>query len=328
MTRRNLPTLSVGETTLQWERIATGHDGGTGWLHSGIAALPNGDLLIAHPEGHDLIRIPVSGHSVRIHTELTEMHCLTVGCGKNGEVRVWAADNGHRFVHGTPVYAEIRQPGRVVALHLDGSIAQELRQPAGFGPWSPTSVALVDASDPGSDIWVADGYGQSVIHRFAADGTLLDTLDGAESGAVFSCPHGMLIRAEGPEQVLYVADRSNTRIVVLTFDGTYIRTLGEGVLDSPSSMVDFHGHLVVTELFGALAVFVDDSYLGHLGSSGRDHQTRGWPNRVAEDGHTVAPRVIDGTFNSPHGITVYKDALYLTEWMIGGRAIRLAPVSA
>jgi hypothetical protein len=32
---------------------------------------------------------------------------------------------------------------------------------------------------------------------------------------------------------------------------------------------------------------------------------------------------IDGTFNSPHGVTDHDGALYLAEWMVGGRVIRL-----
>jgi hypothetical protein len=318
--RLNLPTLSIGNTPLTWQRIDTGYDGGTGWQHSGIAVLPDGDVLVAHPEGRDLIRIAAAGETHRISTELTEMHCLVVATGADRESRVWAADNGHRFVHNSSAYGEIRHTGRVVALTLDGVVIHELAQPEGFGPWSPTSVALADPADPASDIWVADGYGQSLIHRFSADGTLLATFDGSTSGMLFDCPHGILIRMDE----LYVADRSNRRIVVFDPDGTYLRTLGEGVLDSPSSMAYFVDHLVVTELFGALAVFDGDDYVGHLGSSGRDHQSPDWPNRTDETGQTVAPRIVDGTFNSPHGITASEGAFYLTEWMIGGRVVRLA----
>lgn len=326
--RRNLATLSIGSTPLGWTRIATGHDDGSGWLHSGIAVLPDGDLLVAHPEGHDLIRLSPAGESVRIHTELTEMHCLTVAVGPDNQVRVWTADNGHRFVHSSPNYGEVRVPGRLVALDLNGNIVQELAEPKGFGSWSPTSVALVNPSDPDSDIWVADGYGQSLVHLYTADGTLTRTLDGSGSGRAFDCPHGIMVRTARAEKVLYVADRANQRIVVFALDGTYLRTIGTGILDSPSSIVDYHGHLVVTELFGALAIFDGDEYIGHIGSSGRDHTAGDWPNRTDETGQTVATHIVDGTFNSPHGITAHGGAIYLTEWMIGGRVIQLRPTGA
>jgi hypothetical protein len=47
-----------------------------------------------------------------------------------------------------------------------------------------------------------------------------------------------------------------------------------------------------------------------------------------ETGQTVAPRIVDGTFNSPRGVTAHGDTIYLTEWMIGGRVVRLQPILA
>lgn len=326
--RKNLTSLTVGATTLQWSDLSVGIDNSTGWQHSGIAALPDGSLLFAHPEGTDLLRLDAQGTLHRNRTELTEMHCLTVAYGPNGETVVWAADNGHRFVHGRPEYGEIVNPGRVVALDVDGNIMREIVTPPHFGPWSPTSVAITEPNDPRSDIWVADGYGQNLIHRFRSDGTPTLTLDGKTSGTSFDCPHGILIRprvgGRDGENVLYVADRTNKRIVVFDLHGNYLHSLGNSVLNSPSSMVDFRGHLVVTELFGALAVFHGDDYLGHLGSSPRDPAVTGWPNHLDVD-RTVAPDLENGIFNSPHGITLYGDGLALTEWVIGGRVLALLP---
>lgn len=322
-TRRDLPTLAIKDTPLRWTRVETGYDGGTGWLHSGITALPDGSLLIAHPEGRNLVRIDTDGTSVRIPTELTEMHCITVASGTNGRPVVWVADNGFRYIHDSPRYGENHLRGRLVALDLDGAIVQELEEPTEFGAWKPTSVMPTNPNDPASDIWVADGYGQMLIHRFAADGTLLSTLDGTKSGKAFNCPHGILLREVNGEQLLYVADRRNTRICVFDLNGNFVRTLAENIVNSPSSMVDHNGYLVVTELFGALAVFDGDDYIGHIGSSGRDHTADQWPNVVNTEGQTVAPELVDGKFNSPHGITSRDGSLYLTEWVIGGRVVRL-----
>ncbi len=104
-------------------------------------------------------------------------------------------------------YGEVRVPGRLVALDLNGNIVEELPEPKGFGSWSPTSVALVNPSDPDSDIWVADGYGQSLVHLYTADGTLTRTPDGSGLGARSTARIGILVRTAGAEKVLYVADR-------------------------------------------------------------------------------------------------------------------------
>jgi hypothetical protein len=98
--------------------------------------------------------------------------------------------------------------------------------------------------------------------------------------------------------------------VVLALDGAFLRSLGEGVLDRPSSVVFVDGHLVVTELFGALAVFEGDEYIGHIGTSARSHQEPRWPNAI-----DVA---------RAHRCAAADGALYLTEWFIGGRVIKLS----
>lgn len=320
--RRNLDQLYLGNARFRWERVRTGFDGGSGWLHSGIAALSDGSLIVAHPEGEQLVRIAPDGESLVIPTDLTEMHCIVPSIHHRGQV-LWIADNGHRFVHGEPEYAEVRARGRLVALDLGGAVVQELADPDAERPWSPTSVAIVDPTNPDSEIFVADGYGESFVHRFSGDGGLLQTIDGTASGMRFDCPHGLMIRGTGDSAELYVADRANRRIVVFDLRGSFKRVVGPQVLDSPSSMVDLDGHLFVTELFGALAVFNGEEYVGHLGSSGRDHRDPTWPNRRDAAGRTAAPELKDGMFNSPHGITTHEGDLYLTEWMLGGRVVRL-----
>lgn len=317
--RTNVDQLVLGDSTFRWQVVPTGFDGGTGWMHSGIAALEDGSLVVAHPEGGQLVRIAPDGTSSLISTDLTEMHCIVAAAHRSGEV-LWIADNGHRFTHGVPDYGAVVRPGRLVALDREGALVQELADPRVSGLWSPTSVAPID---PDGDIWVADGYGQSLIHRYARDGTLLKTIDGTSSGTRFDCPHGLLIRGAGEQAELYVADRGNRRIVVFDLSGIFRRVVGVGMLDSPSSMVDLDGYMVVTELFGAIAAFDGDDYAGHFGSSTRDHESAVWPNDRDGSGKVVAPSLVEGIFNSPHGITTHEGDLYLTEWMIGGRVVRL-----
>jgi len=321
--RRDLSSFRLGDVELDFTRIRTGHDDGPGWMHSGIAALPDGTLFVAHPQGHDLIRIDSSGGNRRIRTELTEMHSIAAVPHHDSHA-LWVADNGHRFVHGAPEYGEYTARGRVVQLALDGTVLTELQDPVSGGPWSPTSVAVDPAS---GDVWVADGYGQSLVHRYDSGGVLQATLDGSQSGVTFSCPHGIFLRDVGGQLQLYVADRSNHRIVVYSVDGTFLRAFGATVLDSPSSLTEYEGFLLVTELFGAIAAFDGDDYVGHLGSSPRSTDEPRWPNTLDDDGDTIAPALADRTFNSPHGITVHQGAIYLTEWLIGGRVVRLSPSS-
>lgn len=319
-------TLVIGPTEYQWESVWPGY-AGHGWQHSGIAAVSDGSVVFAHPEGGKLVRVFPDGEATEILTELTEMHGLATSV-LDGEEVIWVADNGTRYCQGVPEYHEELFPGRVVALGLDGTIHQELRCPElpvyKAQGWSPTTVAI-DAET--GRIWVGDGYGASLVHCFEPDGQLRLTLDGNETGTAFSSPHGIHLRRSGSTQELYVADRSNKRLVVFGLDGTYLRTVGEGNLSSPSSITDLNGMLLVTELAGALAVFDGDTFVGHVGASHREVTEDAWPNQRDVHGNAIRTNVSDGLFNSPHGITASGGQILLTEWMIGGRVTRLSPVA-
>ena len=65
------------------------------------------------------------------------------------------------------------------------------------------------------------------------------------------------------------------------------------------------------------------SYIGTLDPQARSRP--GWPNLV-ENGVVGRPPLSDGAFNTPHGIAVdAAGAIYVTEWLIGGRLDKLTP---
>ena len=300
-------------------------------MHSGVAVLSDGRVLCAHPEGRDLLTIDPAGVTETIPTGLTEMHSI-ITSERNGHEVFGVADPGHRFVENPAdptAYTDHLAQGRAVILDTDGSVLLELGCPLlpvyEDGPWRPTSIAINDSRYTGNgDIWVADGYGASLVHRFNASGQYLATIDGTETGTAFACPHGIMLRENQGSLELYVADRTNRRIVVLDQDGTPLRTLGEGALDSPSSLVLVQDRMYVTELFGGVVRFDNDTFTRVLElERTRSNEEDAWPNRrttVGLDGPAVGP----GHFNSPHGITADDDWLYITEWFIGGRLSRLS----
>jgi hypothetical protein len=300
-------------------------------MHSGVALLRNGHLLCAHPEGRNLLVIDPAGRTESLPTELTEMHSI-VTSERHGSEVIGVADPGHRFVENPAdpsEYADHFAQGRAVILNRDGSILLELECPDlpayETESWRPTSIAIDDSRYTGTgEIWVADGYGASLVHRFDAAGKYLATVDGTETGTAFACPHGIMLRETQGSVELYVADRTNRRIVVLDQNGTHLRTFGEGSLDSPSSLVFAKGRLYVTELFGGVIRFDNELVTQVLEQQRtRSNDEDAWPNRREGDG-LDRPTVRPGVFNSPHGITADDDWLYVTEWFIGGRLIRLS----
>ena len=322
-------TIRIGNTSLRWDEIWASGRLSQGWSHSGITTIGDGTVVFAHPEGHRLVAVPADDRAepLEVQTPLTEMHCL-VHDGIDEREVVWAADNGRRRVQARPDYVNEYAKGRVAALDMTGNILREIDCPpleayAEEG-WRPTSIAIDEQT---RDIWVADGYGQNLVHRFDSAGTLRLTIDGTESGQRFSCPHGVLLRRRGEDHELYVADRSNRRIVVYSTEGEFRREFGSAELSSPSSFAELDGMLLVTELHGSIAWFDGDEFTGRIGQSRRSPSEDAWPNRRDRSGSAIPPDTEPGRFNSPHGIAVVDSDVLVTEWMIGGRVVRLRQAS-
>jgi len=291
-----------------------------GWMHSGIA-LREETVVVAHPGEPTLLEYHLDGRLVRdVPLEgLLEPHGFRVT-----DDGLWVGDVGFkRRVHGADFENEVAR-GRVVLVDADGRIVGELDDP-GDG-WSPTGIAVAPES---GDVWVADGYGKSVVHRFGADGRHRQTLTGEEGAGRFDCPHGVLVDSRRAEPELYVTDRANGRIQVYDLDGAFRRVVGEAVLVTPTDLAVVGDELAVTDFTQARVTVLDadDELVEHVGANPRVRERDGWPNARAANGDLVRPELEPGRFNSPH--TLDADAagnLYVTEWLLGGRVTKLARV--
>ncbi|WP_127817949.1 hypothetical protein [Microbacterium sp. CPCC 204701] len=281
-----------------------------GWMHSGCALLEDDTVVVAHPQGRRLLFFDSRGTVRTIDVPVLEMHTIVREDGADGET-LWLVNNGHRFEPDHPDYAHHRERGSVVRVDLDGQVVQELSCPdiAAYASthWQPTSICRAAEGS----LWVADGYETSLVHQYV-DGTYRRTVDGSETGTRFDTPHGLAARND---QVL-VADRTNRRIVVLE-DGVASAVL-DAPLTSPSSLLVLGDWLLVTELFGGLAIFEGDRYVGHYARSRQSPTRDAWPNDRDERGGMKRPR-LDGALHSPHGLAGDSQRLVVTEWLIGGR---------
>lgn len=255
-------------------------------------------------------------------TGLVEAHGITPA-----HDAIWVADIGLAAVpDGTGRYVRHEVPGggRVVCFDLDGHQVGELPTPCSSeaeGPtYRPTSVAL----GPDRAIWVADGYGRQVVHRFSAGGRLELTLTGEEGVGRFECPHGIFIDERRPEPRLYIADRGNARLQVFALDGSFLDVVDEGLV-SPTAFAVVDERLIVAELHARVAVLDgDDRVVGYIGEDQKAPERPGWPNAIDEQGLTIRPMLRTDAFNSPHGLAADGDGnLYIAEWLIGGRIVRL-----
>lgn len=322
-----------------WAEVPWPAEASIGWAHHGLAITAAGELVGFHPERSEVLFFDRDGRMLRSWTTgLSDGHGITV-VEEGGEERLWIADPGakmRRAANGAYEPDPCSGQGQVVEFSLDGEEILRLGLPPmgvyDSGPYAPTSVAVDEQRFGGTgDIWVADGYGQSWVHRYRADGTYLAGLSGEEGGAGrFNCPHAVFIDRRRGEPELYVADRSNARVQVYDLDGSWRRVVGEGFLDSPSAFASHGQSLVVGELYARLAVLgPDDELVCYLGENGEVCGLPGWPNAMGEGGHPVrTPHLRAGRFNSPHGLAIDAGGnLYVAEWLIGGRMVKLVPSS-
>lgn len=174
----------------------------------------------------------------------------------------------------------------------DGRVLQTLGTPGEPGwPGQPFNRPTWAARAPWGELYVADGYGQHRIHRFAADGRLIDSWgeEGAGPGQ-FALPHGLRIDSRGRVLVL---DRENRRLQIFDADGIYQGEWPD--LEGPNDLfIDAEDNVYVAEGNYRISVLdLDGNVLARWGE------------------HGTAP----GQFaNGPHGLWVdSRGDLYVAE---------------
>ena len=90
--------------------------------------------------------------------------------------------------------------------------------PRAAGPFNYPSEMY---PSPSGDLYVSDGYRNSRVHRFSAEGRYITSwgTPGKGGPGEFHLPHSLLIDQEG---LVYVCDRENNRIQVFTPEGEFI----------------------------------------------------------------------------------------------------------
>jgi len=124
----------------------------------------------------------------------------------NGDI--WVTDNGdHQVMKFT------RDGKRLLTLGVKGKAATDDKT---FN--RPTDIAF---SPDHKHVYVSDGYGNSRVVKFTADGKYVSTWGKRGKGpGEFNTPHSIAIDSKGR---VYVSDRENNRIQVFTANGEFLK---------------------------------------------------------------------------------------------------------
>ena len=144
-----------------------------------------------------------------------------------------------------------RDAHQVLAFDTDGNLQfalGERHDPRWQAPFNhPTAASM--AAD--GEIYVSDGYGNSVVHRFARDGALLRTWGNRGGGpGEFTTPHCVWV--DRTDRV-YVADRENNRLQVFDREGAWVAEWGD-FYHPMKIYVDARGLVFVTDQIPRISV--------------------------------------------------------------------------
>ncbi|MDB6029662.1 MAG: repeat containing protein, partial [Verrucomicrobiales bacterium] len=154
----------------------------------------------------------------------------------------WSKENGKEYLYFTENKAKTGTSGRLVTktdlkgnvLLRIGNVTEESKTAIKFTFDNPTDVAIA----ANGDIYVVDGYGSQLVHRFDKNGKLIKTIGGrTEKAAVgpnaphgtFNTCHGVWISTLNKTPEIYIADRNNKRVEIYSMDLEYRRTLKDDV---------------------------------------------------------------------------------------------------
>jgi DNA-binding beta-propeller fold protein YncE len=229
--------------------------------------------------------------------------------------------NGNEYLWLTDEFS-----GEVIKTTLEGVAVLNIEKPAldiyRANKYSPTWIAEFEEVNHGNgDIWIADGYGSNLVHRYDINGNFIMTLTGDEGAGKFNCPHSLFIDYRKNEPELYIADRGNKRFQVYDLDGKFIRVFGDDFLGCPCGGVVKNDLLYVPELCARIAILDEnDNLICYLGQNEETCNIPTWPNHPKE-------LIQSGKFNSPHHLAVDdENNIYIVEWIIGGRIIKLKKI--
>ncbi|MEE3286793.1 MAG: peptidyl-alpha-hydroxyglycine alpha-amidating lyase family protein [Pseudomonadota bacterium] len=151
-----------------------------------------------------------------------------------------------------------RDAHQILACELSGAVRFRLGQrhrPQFNAPFNhPTDIAQA----PNGDYYVSDGYGNSQVHCFDADGTFRFSWGRPGDGpGEFTTPHAVWV---DPAERVLVADRENNRVQLFDLEGRFLEAWPD-FFHPMDIYADSDGNVFVTDQIPRLSMLSPDGAL-------------------------------------------------------------------
>ena len=170
---------------------------------------------------------------------------------------VWATDPDDHVVH------KFGADGKIVLTLGKKGVAGNDASKDAFN--EPNSLGF----GPNGDVFVSDGYVNSRVVQFTADGKLVRIFGGKKGGAAgeLNTPHGVAVDSQS--RVL-VADSGNKRVAIFSKDGAFLKAVAAPSRGGIVAMPD--GTVYVSDVnAGAVTVLRQDQIVDVVKVDGRPH---------------------------------------------------------
>lgn len=292
-----------------WAKLPAGVT--LGPTHGGVGVDAAGNIYVSSDGPQGILVFDARGNFLRgLAGDLGKVHGFMI-----------RQEGGREFI-----YAARAGDAEVVKATLDGKVEWKIGVPQESGLYGqptdatkkpvvfrPTGVTV----GPDNRIYIADGYGASVVHIFSPDRKYVRTFGsrGKEDGQFTTC-HGISLDTRFGTPRLLIADRENQRLVHHDLEGKFLAVVARD-LRRPCSMSILGDHVAVAELQGRVVV---------LDKAGKIVTTLGDnPDQQQWAKFQTAPELWkDGIFIAPHGVAFDRSGnLFVQDWNFTGRFTKL-----
>lgn len=321
--------MTLGEHRLEYEVLEGWEQLPEGWSFVEVAgvATDSRDRVYVFCRGeHPVIVFDREGRFLNAWGERT--FTVPHGVFIDGRDELYLADSGdhtvRKFTPDGRLLMTFGDPGGAsdTGFLVDRSPVQKAGSPFN----RPTNAAVL----PNGEFYVADGYGNARVHKFAPDGRLQFSWGEPGNGpGQFNLPHGIAVDSQG---TVYVADRENSRIQLFSPNGEF-RHSWEWVNRPDDIFIDAQDNLYIAEL-GFAVSRVSPPHYRFMETPPPGHAPIARVSICDPDGKIQLQiggeeAVLPGNFIAPHGIWAdSRGDLYVGEVVVAsGASKKFAPLT-